>query len=313
MSLELNKNMANFKQDSFKADLAQCADKIEIAFDEKLTSKALGTDAGAAPKKLIDAMRHGSLNGGKRLRPFLLSKSAAIFNVELDKSIMAGLSVEMIHCYSLIHDDLPAMDDDDLRRGKPSVHKAYDEASAILAGDNLLTLAFEILANSKIYSPQIRLNLIAELAKGAGASGMVGGQMLDLDGEGKKLSEDEIIKISTMKTGALIVASIRMGAIIGGASMSELTALSNYGQLAGRAFQLADDILDETATKEQMGKKTGKDKGRGKSTLVSLIGLEEAKIQLDELVKAAVSELIPFGEKAKGLIDIVRFFGERKH
>ncbi len=297
---------------NFEKDLSLYGLVINNALDKVLSQHFLNTE-NIAPEKLIRAMRYASLNGGKRLRPFLLSQSAKIFNITTKATIDAGLAVEMIHCYSLIHDDLPAMDDDDLRRGKPSVHKKFDEATAILAGDNLLTLAFEILAKSEDYSAQLRNVLIVELAKSAGASGMVGGQMFDLMGENKNLSKDEIVNISSMKTGALIIASVKMGAMIGQADEKSLLALSKYGQLAGRAFQLADDILDETASEKQMGKATGKDAGRGKSTLVSLIGLEKSKAQLDEIIEQAIVALEPFGEKANGLKEMVIFFGVRKN
>ncbi len=296
----------------FEKNLSLYGLEINNALDKALSPNFLNSP-DIAPEKLIKAMRYGSLNGGKRLRPFLLSQSAKIFNIPAKTTIDAGLAIEMIHCYSLIHDDLPCMDDDDLRRGKPSVHKKFDEATAILAGDNLLTLAFEILVKSEDYSAQLRNNLIIELAKNAGAGGMVGGQMFDLLGENKNLNKDEIANISAMKTGALILASVRMGAIIGQADEKEIFTLSKYGQLAGRAFQLADDILDETASEKQMGKATGKDAGRGKSTLISLIGLKEAKTQLDEIIEQAIIALEPFGKKANGLKEIVLFFGARKN
>lgn len=297
---------------NFNQDLAICANKIELALEKALKFESLN-EPFEAPQKLINAMRYGSLDGGKRLRPFLTQKTAEIFDIDPNKSIGAGLAVEMVHCYSLIHDDLPAMDDDDLRRGKPSLHKAFDEATAILAGDNLLNLAFETLANWEGYSPLMRNRLIVELAKGAGSGGMIGGQIFDLEGENKTLNQDEISTISAMKTGALIVASIRMGAVIGGANKDELLTLSNYGKLAGQAFQLADDILDETATKEQMGKATGKDKEKGKSTLISLIGLKEAQNQLEKIVQQAIISLEDFDEKADGLRAVVKYFGERKN
>ncbi len=297
---------------NFNQDLAICANKIELALEKALKFESLN-EPFEAPQKLINAMRYGSLDGGKRLRPFLTQKTAEIFDIDPNKSIGAGLAVEMVHCYSLIHDDLPAMDDDDLRRGKPSLHKAFDEATAILAGDNLLNLAFETLANWEGYSPLMRNRLIVELAKGAGSGGMIGGQIFDLEGENKTLNQDEISTISAMKTGALIVASIRMGAVIGGADKDELLTLSNYGKLAGQAFQLADDILDETATKEQMGKATGKDKEKGKSTLISLIGLKEAQNQLEKIVQQAIISLEDFDEKADGLRAVVKYFGERKN
>ena len=265
------------------------------------------------PDRLLLAMRHGTLNGGKRLRPLLLRQAASIFSVKPEKTIIAGMAVEMVHSYSLIHDDLPSMDNDDLRRGKATVHKEFDEATAILAGDNLLTLAFEILSMKQCNKDaKIRLKLIKELAIGAGAGGMVGGQMLDLQSENKVLDDEEISKIQTMKTAALIIAAIRMGAIIGKANKEEMKILTKYGTLAGQAFQLADDILDETATREQLGKTTKKDAKSGKATLVAKIGVKKAKQKLAEIINDAIKSLEPFGEKAKGLKQTTIYFGKRK-
>jgi len=296
---------------NFTNQLSEYATIIKNALKQQLKTENFN-EYGLAPEKLLAAMRHGSLNGGKRLRPFLLTETAAIFDVSPKITLDAALAIEMVHCYSLIHDDLPSMDDDDMRRGQASVHKKFNEATAILAGDNLLTFAFEIIATSKNYSPKLKNNLIIELAKASGAGGMVGGQMLDLDAENQTLSENEINNIQAMKTGALICASARMGALIGGASKKQILSLTKYATNAGWAFQLADDILDETATIEQMGKATKKDAERGKSTLVSNIGLEKANKQLATIIKAAILALEPFGERANNLIEIAQFFGERK-
>jgi farnesyl diphosphate synthase len=229
------------------------------------------------------------------------------------RTVQAGLAVEMIHCYSLIHDDLPAMDDDDLRRGQPTVHKAYDDATAILAGDSLLTHAFGVLAHDSLDAdPAVRIRLVAELAAGAGAGGMAGGQMRDIEGEAGFLAERAIAQMQAMKTGALIRAAVRMGAILGGASDEELAHLTDYAEAAGRAFQLADDILDVTASPEAMGKATGKDAGAGKQTIVARIGLEAAQRQLAEVIHDALSALLPFGERALALRAIAMFFADRQ-
>jgi farnesyl diphosphate synthase len=231
-----------------------------------------------------------------------------------EAALPAGLAVEMVHCYSLIHDDLPAMDDDDLRRGQPTVHKAFDEATAILAGDALLTHAFAVLADEATHAdPAIRLRLVAELALGAGAGGMVGGQMADIDGEKGFMPERAISRMQAMKTGALIRAAVRMGGILGGADAAALAHLTDYAEAAGRAFQLADDILDVTASAATLGKATGKDAGRGKQTIVSRIGVEAAQRQLGETIHDALTALLPFDERADGLRATARFFAERQN
>ncbi len=289
------------------------ADFFDAALDERLQREAL-SGPGPAPARLVAAMRHGALGGGKRLRPLLLSQTAMIFGVGPEAALVPGLAVEMVHCYSLIHDDLPAMDDDDLRRGQPTVHKVFDEATAILAGDTLLTQAFGILADENCHrSPEVRARLVLELATGAGAGGMAGGQMRDLEGEKGGFSETDIAEMQAMKTGALIRAAVRMGAVLGGADARALSALTAYAEAAGRAFQLADDILDVTASAEQMGKATGKDAARQKPTLVARIGVEAAQAQLAETVNDAVSALRTFGPKADGLRATARYFASRSN
>jgi len=297
----------------FSVELASTAADIERALDALITTGALA-GPGEPPERLVAAMRHGSLNGGKRLRPLLLRQAAGAFGVPVSRTIQAGLAVEMIHCYSLVHDDLPAMDDDDLRRGQPTVHRAYDEAAAILAGDTLLTHAFGVLAHDSLDAdPAVRIRLVAELAAGAGAGGMAGGQMRDIEGETSFLTERAIARMQAMKTGALIRAAVRMGAILGGASDAELTQLTDYAEAAGRAFQLADDILDITASPEAMGKATGKDAGAGKQTLVATLGLEGARTRLNQTVNEALSTLRTFGPKADGLRASVRYFASREN
>ncbi len=298
---------------SFETELATTARDIEQTLDALLTAESLA-GPGQPADRLIAAMRHGSLNGGKRLRPLLVRQSAAVLGTPAAATLTTGLAVEMIHCYSLIHDDLPAMDDDDLRRGRPTVHKAYDDATAILAGDALLTHAFGLLAGEAAHAdPAVRVWLVAELAAGAGAGGMVGGQMRDIEGEKAFVPERAIAEMQAMKTGALIRAAVRMGAILGGADLEALGHLTTYADAAGRAFQLADDILDVTATTNAMGKATGKDAGMGKQTLVSRIGVEAAQRQLGEMIHDALSALLPFGDAAEGLRATARFFAEREN
>jgi len=295
----------------FETELAACAAAVEAALDDYLSAGAL-SGPGAAPDRLIAAMRHGSLNGGKRLRPLLVRQAAAVFGMPPSSSLVAGLAVEAVHCYSLIHDDLPAMDDDDLRRGSPTVHKAYDDATAILAGDALLTHAFGLLADPRCHpDPAIRVRLVGELVVGSGAGGMVGGQMRDIEGEAGGFSGTDIAQMQDMKTGALIRAAVRIGAILGGADPRALAALTAYAEAAGRAFQLADDILDVTASPEAMGKATGKDQAAGKQTLVTQLGLEGARNHLDATIAHAIAALRTFGPKADGLRATAKYFGSR--
>ncbi len=297
---------------TFPDELASTASDIERALDALLTAPAL-SGPGIPPDRLIAAIRHGSLNGGKRLRPLLVRQAAGVFGVLPAATVTAGLAVEMIHCYSLVHDDLPAMDDDDLRRGQPTVHKAYDDATAILAGDALLTHAFGLLAGDDAHpDPAIRIRLVTELAAGAGAGGMVGGQMRDIEGETSFLTERAIAHMQAMKTGALIRAAVRIGAILGGASDADLAHLTSYAEAAGRAFQLADDILDVTASAEALGKATGKDAEAGKQTIVARIGVEAAQRQLAEVIHDALTALFPFDHRADGLRATARFFAERE-
>ena len=297
----------------FSTDIADCARAVEAALGHRLDAGLL-SGPGPTPSRLVAAMRHGSLEGGKRLRPLLVRQAAAIFNIPAAQALQAGLAVEMIHCYSLVHDDLPAMDNDDLRRGRPTVHMAYDDATAILAGDGLLTHAFGLLAEPECHAdPAIRIRLVAELVAGSGAGGMVGGQMRDIEGETAGLSPDEISTMQAMKTGALIRASVRMGAILGGAEPRALSVLTAYAEAAGRAFQLADDILDVTATAQAMGKATGKDAALGKQTLVRELGLDGARARLTQTVNEALSALRTFGPKADGLRATVRYFASREN
>ena len=255
------------------------------------------------PNRLIDAMRHGTLNGGKRIRPFLFINTAKLFEINDGNPIKAACAIELVHCYSLIHDDLPAMDDDDFRRNQPTVHKKFDEATAILAGDSLLTLAFEILADKSIHNdPQTRLNLIIGLAKASGVFGMAGGQMLDLATEFSAKTKTEITEINSLKTGTLFGFACEGGAIFGQASQKEKDCLRKFGIKIGEAFQLADDLLDQTGTSDEIGKAIGKDLKQGKINLVSLLGIDWARDELKRLENEANKLLEKFDEKA----DILR-------
>jgi len=295
---------------SFEQKLQQNAAQIERALEILLTAERLsGPDL--PPDRLIAAMRHGTLNGGKRIRPFLLRETARMLGLAPELTIAPAVAVELIHCYSLVHDDLPAMDDDDLRRGLPTVHKAYDDATAILAGDALLTLAFAHLGEHGAQEPAIRARLVVELAAGAGVGGMVGGQMRDIEGETTPLDRLGIARMQAMKTGALIRAAIRMGAILGGADNDALGHLTHYAEAAGRAFQLADDLLDVTASTEAMGKATRKDARLNKQKLVSMLGVEAAQRHLGDIVHDAITALTPFGPEATTLRDAVRYFATR--
>lgn len=270
------------------------------------------------PQRLLEAMRYSALGGGKRLRPFLVVESAALFGVPRQRALMAGAALECIHCYSLVHDDLPAMDNDDMRRGRPTLHRAYDDATAILAGDSLLTFAFDILSREETHpDPAIRIALVRELARGSGLGGMAGGQMLDLAAEGrfgKMPSGDErfIITMQAMKTGALLHFACIAGGILGGASASQQTALSKYGRAVGTAFQIADDILDVEGDAATVGKATGKDAVVGKATLVSVHGVKAARERLARVVAEAEAALAPFGERAAILRETARFIAARE-
>jgi farnesyl diphosphate synthase len=266
------------------------------------------------------AMRYATLGGGKRLRPFLVVETAALWGASGAPVLRAAAAIEFVHCYSLAHDDLPAMDDDDLRRGRPTTHRAFDDATAILAGDGLLTFAFDVLADEPTDSdPAVRVALVKTLARAAGLGGMVGGQMLDLEAEGRfvengkplPLAEAEILQLQAMKTGALLRASVDMGAIIGRADSAARAALEAYGTALGQAFQIADDLLDEEADAATVGKATGKDAALGKGTLVRLWGIPEARARLVKLVAQAEAALAGFGDKADVLRQAARFVAER--
>ncbi len=262
--------------------------------------------------ELIEAMRYAVLDGGKRIRPFLTVSSADLFNVETERSLRVAAAIEMVHCYSLVHDDLPAMDDDELRRGQPTCHVKYGEATAILAGDALLTRAFEVLADDKTHpDPHVRSDLVMALSKAAGPAGMVGGQMLDLIAEESDLNMPEITRLQRMKTGMLIAVSCEAGAVLGKATQGASHALHAYAHDLGLAFQIADDLLDVEGDENTVGKRTGKDEEAGKATFVSLLGVERAREQAQMLVAQACEHLDLFGEKADSLKNMARFVVDR--
>src|SRR5262245_595735 len=296
----------------FETVLAARAAAVESFLDGLLSERRLAGEI-ARPSRLLAAMRHGVLNGGKRLRPFLVIESAALFEASLGDARTVAAALECVHCYSLVHDDLPAMDDDDLRRGQPTVHKAFDEATAILAGDALLTYAFDILAAAESRLPhERRLQLVAGLARAAGLGGMAGGQALDLAAETTTPDERGIITLQAMKTGALIRFACEAGAIAGGAGAADRERLAEFGNAIGLAFQLADDLLDHSADAGTVGKATGKDAAAGKGTLVALHGADWARRQLAGLVDQAKSVLEPYGDRARLLRDAAHFIADRK-
>jgi farnesyl diphosphate synthase len=276
-------------------------------------ANAQGSECVRGEEMVLEAMRYSALSGGKRLRPFLTVCSAGLFGVSMDSAIEAASAIEFIHTYSLIHDDLPAMDNDDLRRGKPTCHKAYGEAAAILAGDGLLTLAFQILASNKVHAdPSVRCELIGALAQASGYRGMVGGQMMDLQAENKQLVIDEIIRLQRLKTGELFAVSCEAGAILGKAPGMMRNLLRAYAHDMGLAFQITDDLLDVEGTRTATGKGVRKDKIAGKATLVSVMGAPRAREHAQILIKQAISHLDVFDKKADSLRALADFVISRK-
>ncbi len=264
-------------------------------------------------KRLREAMRYAALEGGKRLRPFLVTETSRLFNVSATSSLRVAAAIEMVHCYSLVHDDLPAMDDDDMRRGRPTVHKQYDEATAILVGDALLTRAFEVLGADDTHGdPKVRCDLVVEMAAAAGDFGMVAGQMLDLLAETLTLDMPEITRLQQMKTGRLIAFSCEAGGILGKAPLRQRQALKAYAHDIGLAFQIADDLLDVEGDPATVGKAVRKDAEAGKATFVSLLGIERARAQADMLADQAIAHLDCFDGTADALRQTARFIVERK-
>lgn len=293
--------------DPLSQALAACAAAVNAELDRLLPS------GGAPEHRVHDAMRYAALDGGKRLRPFLVTQAAALFNVSPAAALRVGCALEMVHCYSLVHDDLPCMDDDDLRRGRPTCHKAFDEATAVLAGDALLTRAFEVLAAESTHpDPAVRCELVWELAHASGGQGMVGGQMLDLRAADLDMDVAAITRLQQMKTGRLIGFACEAGAILGKAPSSLRLALKNYAHDLGLAFQIADDLLDVQGDEAQVGKKLGKDADLGKATFVSLLGAERARAQADLLAEQACRHLDPFGDAADLLRRTAAFVVSRR-
>lgn len=304
---------------SFKHRLDQVAGETETLLDSLLAPAPLPQER-ARPPRLMDAMRHVALGAGKRFRPFLVVETAALFKVPRGQALLVGAALECVHCYSLAHDDLPAMDNDDLRRGRPTAHKAFDEATAILAGDGLLTLAFDILARPDVHRDAgVRADLVLALARASGLGGMVGGQMLDLAAEGRfdggktrALGQKDIATLQAMKTGALLRFACVGGGILGQASAEQLRALERYGSAIGEAFQIADDILDVEGDAATVGKATGKDAAANKATLLSALGIAKAKERLSALVAEAESALASFEDSGEVLKAAAHFVANRQ-
>ncbi|MGY4574546.1 polyprenyl synthetase family protein [Bradyrhizobium sp. USDA 3256] len=299
----------------FSKRLDQTAEDTE-ALLAKLLSDTTESDEIVRPKRLIEAMRYSSLGGGKRLRPFLAVESAAVFGIPREAALLVGAALECIHCYSLIHDDLPAMDNSDLRRGRPTLHKAYDDATAILAGDALLTIAFDIITRDAIHKDaQVRLLLTRALARASGIGGMAGGQILDLAGEGRFGDREpvDVARLQQMKTGALLRFGCIAGAILGQSSQKEYQALDDYGKALGEAFQIADDLLDVEGDAAALGKPSGADAALGKTTFVTQLGIDGAKQRVSDLLARADAALSVFGDRGDVLRAAARFVAERKN
>jgi len=297
---------------SFQSLLQQKTQTVEALLEKVLSLRPCDGETNHS-ERLISAMRYGALGGGKRLRPFLLMEVAILFNANPQAALTLATSLELLHCYSLIHDDLPAMDDDDWRRGRPTVHKKFDEATAILAGDALLTLGFELLTDLPDVDASTALLLVKKLAQASGLAGMVGGQMLDLSAQHQPKTEQEIITLQMMKTGALIRYACEAGAILAQADAQDIARMAAFGNCIGSAFQLADDLLDTTADARTLGKTAGKDVKAGKATLVALKGQDWARDELVRLIAKAQDLLAPFGERAQNLRQAALFIIERNN
>ena len=289
------------------AAFARWRQRVEAGLDAHLPS------AAAAPQRLHAAMRHATLGGGKRMRPLLVYATGALFAADETRLDAPALAVELIHAYSLVHDDLPAMDDDALRRGRPTVHIAFDEATAILAGDALQSLAFALLAGADAADAALRVRWLQTLAEAAGAAGMCGGQALDIDATGTVQPLAELQRMHALKTGALIRASVRLGALAGGADAAALAQLDSFASALGLAFQVRDDILDIEASSEQLGKTAGKDAAQAKSTYPALLGMDGAKAKLTELAATMRDSLQGHGARADTLAALARLAVDRSH
>ncbi|HET6239977.1 MAG TPA: farnesyl diphosphate synthase [Acetobacteraceae bacterium] len=295
-------------QTELSAALQHVASVVEAALDSLLPPEE------GAEARLAEAMRYATLGGGKRMRAFLVIQGAALFSVSETSAARVAASIEMLHAYSLVHDDLPAMDNDDLRRGKPTTHKAFDEATAILAGDALQARAFELLAEPDTHAdPQARCELVAALGAAAGARGMAGGQMIDMLAEGQTLDGPSVTRLQALKTGRLIQFSAEAGAILGRATPVQRHLLAAYGRDVGAAFQIADDLLDAEGSAEETGKRTGKDQAAGKATMVTVLGVARSRHQADMLARQAAAHLDGFGERAALLRALASFVVARRN
>jgi farnesyl diphosphate synthase len=291
-----------------KAELARVQGEIDASFD------ALMPLAGDARDRLIEAMRYAAIGGGKRVRPLLLIATATLHGGDRATAIRAATAIEAIHAYSLVHDDLPCMDDDDLRHGKPTVHKAYDDATAVLTGDALHAFAFEVLSDPDTSGdPFVRVELIRTLATASGANGMAGGQMMDIVAETASFDLPTVTRLQQLKTGALLAAAVEMGAILGHLPAEGRTHLRGYARDIGLAFQIADDLLDHEGDEAAAGKALRKDAGAGKETFVSLLGAPRAREQARMLVEQAVEHLGSYGQEADLLRELARYIVERDH
>jgi farnesyl diphosphate synthase len=291
---------------ALKTAMDRISGDIDQMFDRLL---AVPQDPRA---RLYEAMRHAAIGGGKRLRPLLVRAASDLFHIDRMPALRVGVAIECIHVYSLIHDDLPCMDDDDMRRGKPTVHKAYDEATAVLAGDTLQALAFEVIADPETHAdPFVRAELTLELAKAAGASGMAGGQMMDIVAESEDFDLAAVTRLQQLKTGALIGFCLEAGAILGHVPPEGRRVVRAYARDIGLAFQIADDLLDVEGAQEVTGKAVGKDAAKGKATFVSLLGVDRARQQAEMLVDQAIGHLAGFGPEASLLRSIARYVVER--
>ena len=299
---------ADCSAEELKTEAARVRDEVDAFFE------ALLAPNGDSRDRLYEAMRHAAVGGGKRLRPLLTIASAKLFAIDRERALRTGCAIEAIHVYSLIHDDLPCMDDADLRRGKLTVHKAFGEAEAVLAGDSLHALAFEILANPATHDdPWVRNELIMELARAAGPAGMAGGQMMDLVAEGERLDLTAITRLQQLKTGALIEYAVEAGCIMAKLPAEARTPYRGYARNIGLAFQIADDLIDVSGDEAAAGKRTGKDANAGKATFVSLLDEDRARQQADLLVSQAIEHLSSHGREADLLRAIARFAIERDH
>ena len=291
-----------------EARLKETAERVHIALDGLLPPEQ------GSESRLISTIRYAALGGGKRLRPFFTIEAGRIFDADEGSLLRTACAIELVHTYSLVHDDLPAMDDDDLRRGRPTLHRQYDEATAILAGDALLTFAFELLADPATHSdPQMRCKLITALAKASGGQGMVAGQAADMAGADIGSDLIAVTRMNRLKTGALINFAVDAGALIGAASEAEKTALSRYAHDVGLAFQMRDDLLDAEGVVRDTGKAVGKDKARGKVNFVTVLGADATRERIAMLAKQAKQHLALFGSRARILLDAVDFIVERRY